>query len=161
MGKGFSKGIILVLHYKIIYISSCSAAEAVIHLLGRGYGEGRRLLIMKRTQTKIGASLSGQSHILGYHIYNIIFHTYFFNDIVRITHAYPPFLFLIVTVHFVPNNTLRDAQKSCFAWFRAALLGFSVNFVHQTDMSPAGDITIYESQLFRAYGRSHSCRPHS
>ena len=115
MGKGFSKGIILVLHYKIIYISSCSAAEAVIHLLGRGYGEGRRLLIMKRTQTKIGASLSGQSHILGYHIYNIIFHTYFFNDIVRITHAYPPFLFLIVTVHFVPNNTLRDAQKSCFA----------------------------------------------
>ena len=22
-----------------------------------------------------------------------------------------------------------------------------------------GDITMYESQLFRAYGRSHSCRP--
>ncbi len=31
----------------------------------------------------------------------------------------------------------------------------------KTDMSPIGDITIYESQLFRVYRRSHSCRPHS
>jgi len=36
-----------------------------------------------------------------------------------------------VTVHSVHSNALRDAQKSCFAWFRAAILGFSVNFVHK------------------------------
>ena len=29
-----------------------------------------------------------------------------------------------VTVHSVHSNTLRDAQKSCFARFRAATLGF-------------------------------------
>ena len=36
-----------------------------------------------------------------------------------------------VTVHSVHSNALRDAQKSCKAWFRAAILGFSVNFVHK------------------------------
>ena len=30
----------------------------------------------------------------------------------------------VVTVHSVHSNTLRDAQKSCFARFRAATLGF-------------------------------------
>ena len=40
-----------------------------------------------------------------------------------------------VTVHSVPSNTLRDAQKSCFAWFRAAILGFSVNFVHKKHLA--------------------------
>ena len=43
--------------------------------------------------------------------------------------------FFCVTVDSVHSNTLRDAQKSCFAWFRAATLGFSVNFVHKKHLA--------------------------
>ena len=41
-------------------------------------------------------------------------------------------------------------------YFNGAITLKDSNFKFKTDY-----ITIYESQLFRAYGRSHSCRPHS
>ena len=74
--------VILVFHHKVKYISPCPAAEAIIHLLGGSDRKGRSLFIMKRTKTKIGTSPPGQFYILGYNIYNIISHSYFFNDIV-------------------------------------------------------------------------------
>ena len=39
-----------------------------------------------------------------------------------------------VTVHFVHSNTLRDAQKSCFACFRAEVFGFSVYLVDKKNI---------------------------
>ena len=42
---------------------------------------------------------------------------------------FPPLLIQRVTVPSVTSNTLRDAKESCFAWFRAAILWFSVNFI--------------------------------
>ena len=49
---------------------------------------------------------------------------------------------LLVTVHSVHSNALRDAQKSCFAWFRAATLGFSVNFVHKKHLAECYQWTV-------------------
>ena len=64
---------------------------------------------MERAEPEIGASLSGQLHILGYHIYNIIFHPYFFNDIVRIPHVSPPLIhFTSIAFHrqYVTENAI-------------------------------------------------------
>ena len=53
---------------------------------------------MKRTQSKIGASLFRQMHILSDHIHDIISGTHFFNYIIRkIWHAAcPPFVLVSV-----------------------------------------------------------------
>ena len=48
---------------------------------------------------------------------------------------YVVILTLLVTVHSVHSNTLRDAQKSCIRMIRAAILGFSVNFVHKKHLA--------------------------
>ena len=37
---------------------------------------------MEGTQSEIGASLPCQFHILGYHVYNVIFHSNFFYDVI-------------------------------------------------------------------------------
>jgi hypothetical protein len=82
MGKCLPEAVILIFHDETEYISSRSAAKAVIHLLGWGYRERRGLFVMERAKAKIGAALPCQFYILGYYVYNIIFHSYFFNDIV-------------------------------------------------------------------------------
>ena len=54
-----------------------------------------------------------------------------------------------VTVHSVHSNALRDAQKSCKAWFRAAILGFSVNFVHKKRLAERYQWTVTISELLK------------
>ena len=49
----FNKCIILILHQKCKYISSCPASKAIIHLLLSADRKRRRLFIMKRAQAKI------------------------------------------------------------------------------------------------------------
>ena len=43
---------------------------------------------MKGTKSEIGTSFSLQFHITGNHIYNIVFHSNFFDQIIRITHVF-------------------------------------------------------------------------
>ena len=66
----------------IVDVSSCPADKAVIHLLGWRHGKRRSFLIMEGTQPKIGAPPPCQFHILGYHVYNVIFHSDFFYDVI-------------------------------------------------------------------------------
>ena len=86
--QSLSKRKIFIFHNECKNIAACPTAKAIIHLLSRAYREGRRLLIVKRTQAKIRTAFSLQFHILGNDIHNIIFHPYLFNNIITVPHVY-------------------------------------------------------------------------
>ena len=84
--KRLGEGIILVFHQKGDHISPGPAAEAVIHLLARGHGKTRRLLIVKGAQSEIAGPFLLKLHISRNHIHDVILHSHFFNDFIRIVH---------------------------------------------------------------------------
>ena len=80
------KRVILIFHNKCKHIAARTAAKAIIHLLIPAYGKRRRFLIVERTQPEIGASLLLKLHISRYYVHNIIFHSNFFYNLIRIIH---------------------------------------------------------------------------
>ena len=72
--------------------------------------------------------------------------------------TWTPFLFLYLLL-FTPFTVTRFAmhRNHAFAWFRAAILGFSVNFVHKKRLAECYQWTVTTlfqktGQLFREYG---------
>ena len=62
-GKRLLKSIVFVFHHKGKHISARPAAKAVVHLLARRNGKGRRFFIVKRAQAEIVSSFFLQFYI--------------------------------------------------------------------------------------------------
>ena len=85
------KGVILIIHHKSIYISSCPAAETVIHLFCTVHRKGRCLLVMKGTAAPMVAPFFLKLYISRDHIHYIIFQSDLFYELFRIVHPYLTF----------------------------------------------------------------------
>ena len=62
---------VLQLHQKLDAAATGTAGEAVVDLLGRRYGQRRRLVVMERTEADVFLALALEHHVLGHHVNDV------------------------------------------------------------------------------------------
>ena len=81
----------LDLHNKIDDAAALFAAEAVVDLLVRRYGERWRFLVVEGAQAEQVAALARQRHVAGYHVRNVVPRHHFVQKLVAEMHEKPSF----------------------------------------------------------------------
>ena len=83
--QGFLKTVVFIFHQEAVDISALSAAKAVKDLLGLGYGERPRLLLVERAKSHVVGALLLKVDVLSHHIHNVIAGPDFFYYFIRIS----------------------------------------------------------------------------
>ena len=109
---------VLDLHDEVDHPAALAAAEAVVHLLVLGHGEGACPLVVEGTQAKIVPALLGKRHVGGDHIDNIVPAGQLVQKLLGKRHQVtPPHAKFILLQYTTKNAKILFSKQNFFKYF--------------------------------------------